>query len=220
VSGQVLSPAATASLETLFSPVNSGTKNATLLIPSDDPASPLAVALNGLATTVLWSDDFEDGSATDWLHKKGTWTVVNGDLIGIYNRKADNVAPFSGCSVCEIEGDMRVETVGARASLLAWYQDKRTLVELQMAEDKDRWLVKQKINGITVAKGKAAQSINPNIDYHVRIAYDGTAFQTYVNDVLILTIPSGGAANGTVGFRLKSTTGVFATAGFREILVY
>jgi hypothetical protein len=34
-----------------------------------------------------------------------------------------------------------------------------------MDEQKDRWVIKQKVNRRTVAKGKGLMTIDPNVDY-------------------------------------------------------
>jgi hypothetical protein len=43
----------------------------------------------------------------------------------------------------------------------------------------------------------------------VRITYNGSQFQLFVDNVLLLTLPAGASANGTVGFQSKATTGFF-----------
>ncbi|MCI0618764.1 hypothetical protein L0244_37795, partial [bacterium] len=61
-----------------------------------------------------------------------------------------------------------------------------------------------------VAKQKSISSINPNTDYIVRIRYDGTNFIATINGVDLITLAPGGAVSGgSVGFKVKATTGTF-----------
>lgn len=171
--------------------------------------------------TSLFFDDFEDGDASDWGFLKGNWSVVNGNLTGTFNKKSDIVSPFSvGCSQCTIEADLQIQTAGARASLLGWYVDKRTNVELVAMNDKNKWLLKHKSNGNTVAKAKFIKTVDLNHDYHVQLSYDGANLTVFLDGVQIMQIATPVVPSGTVGFRVKSTTGVNATASFREITVF
>ena len=54
-----------------------------------------------------------------------------------------------------------------------------------------------------VAKGKGVSTILPDTDYLVRITYNGSQFQLFVDNVLLLTLPAGASASGTVGFQSK-----------------
>ena len=99
----------------------------------------------------------------------------------------------------------------SRVWFLAWFFDKKNTVELMMNEQGDSWVLKQKVNKSTVAKGKGLATIDPNTTYDVRIAFDGNQFQLYVNNTLLITMPKGAGTNpnGTVGFQSRNTTGSF-----------
>lgn len=222
VSSQTLAPAQTRNLDVVFTPAAVGLRTAWLDIPSDDPNTPvLTVPLQGNGMgPALWFDTFDDGDASDWSWTKGTWTVSAEDLTGTFNKKADILAPFAGCQVCSIEADLRVDTPGGRASLLAWYAGKRDLVEIRMMEDKDRWMLIHKVGGVKAAKAKALGAIAPGTNYHVTALFDGATLHVSVDGVEILTANSPAVAMGTVGFRVKSTTGAPATIASREIYAF
>ncbi|HSP07934.1 MAG TPA: hypothetical protein VLR94_12215, partial [Acidobacteriota bacterium] len=169
----------------------------------------------------LFFDDFEDGISTGWTYKKGTWLEAGGELRGTTSRKSDDIATSftAGCTTCTVEAYMRVEP-GARASLLAWYVDKRNLVELLMAEDRNKWILKQKVSGKVVAKKSVVGSIGPNVDYKARITYDGSQFHVSVNDLPIMDLTPGAIPSGAVGFRVKSLTHLDQTAAFLQIAVW
>jgi hypothetical protein len=127
------------------------------------------------------------------------------ELKGTIDRKGDALSPdFGKCSNCTMEADIRINSPGARVSLLAWYEDKKNLVEVRLMEDKDKVLVKQRSGGFTVAKQKALLPIDTGVDYNVRTYFDGYDVQVYIDDVLLVLISTNALPNGNVGFRVKS----------------
>ncbi|HSE41983.1 MAG TPA: hypothetical protein VLH08_14560, partial [Acidobacteriota bacterium] len=163
----------------------------------------------------LLCDDFNDGFLSpDWTYVKQTWAETGGALVGTpANKKAEVIATpiFSaGCSTCSIE--VVIQNSGgdrSRQNILGWYVDKHTLVELMIREDKDAVVLKQRINKTVVAKGKGNTTINPGVNYKVRISFNGTTFEVFVDDVSLFTMPAVGTPSGTFGFRVKNSTGLF-----------
>jgi hypothetical protein len=159
-------------------------------------------------------DDFEDGNVDpNWTYLKPAWSESGGNLIGTpAKRKAIAIATpvFAGCTNCYVETQMQsAGGLSNKVWLLGWYQDKNNSVELLMKEENDRWVLKQRSGGAIVAKGKILQTIDPNVSYVARVAYDGTNFQVSIDGVLLLTLPAGAPASGTIGFESKNTTGSF-----------
>lgn len=158
----------------------------------------------------IYSDDFGDGSATDWIPNKGTWSAATNALVGQSSSKATSVSPFSGCIVCTLKVDMKRGTnAQSTISFIGWYVDKKTLVELIMNKDKGKWILKQRVNGVTVAKGNAPGSISTGVTYHVQLKYDGTNFLVSIDGNQILSVPAGAVPNGTVAVRIKGVIGTF-----------
>lgn len=160
----------------------------------------------------LFCDDFNDGVQPGWVFGKGTWQEGSGALSGSYSRKSSAVASpvFAGCSTCTVEAKLQTSGgAGNRVSLLAWHVDKHTGVELIMNEESDRWLFKQRIGGTVTAKAKAAATIVPGVNYDARITFDGSVFQVFIDNALVMTVPATGSPSGTVGFQVKGTTGAF-----------
>lgn len=95
--------------------------------------------------------------------------------------------------------------------MLGWYVDKKNAVELIMNEERDKWILKQRVGGSVVAKTKVMQTIDPNVSYDVQVVFDGTQFQLFLSGNLIFTMPKAAGTNpaGTVGFRIKRTTADF-----------
>lgn len=164
----------------------------------------------------LFCDDFENGILDpNWTYTKPTWNETGGNLIGApAGGKAEAFASpvFSaGCSLCTVETGIR--TAGGPQNsiwLFAWYKDKANFVELIMKEEKDRWILKQHSAGAVVAKAKGVAPILPNVFYSVKISYDGAKFTLTVDGAVLATTVAGAAPSGTVGYRVKRTTGSFA----------
>jgi plastocyanin len=166
----------------------------------------------------LFVDDFEDGDVLDWTFVKGTWTVVAGSLVGTHDRKATGLAPYQMSGFVSVEALMQTNGgPGTRTSLLGWFFDKKNLVELLMKEEEDRWVLKQRLNGAVVSKGKAIQTILPNTDYRVRITYDQTSntFQLFIDGAMVVQINAAAPGTGAPGVRVKATTSTFG-----EIIVF
>jgi Beta-propeller repeat len=164
----------------------------------------------------LFCDDFADGVLNpNWTYIKNTsnWTESNDALTGSNTRKteAHAIPAFAGCTVCY--GETIIRSAGGafnRVWLLFHVQDKNNLVELMMHEQRDRWVLKHRINKTVVAKQKFVSPIDPNSDYLVRIRYEGTNYIVTINGVDQITMNPGGTVNGgSVGFKVKATTGTF-----------
>ena len=103
-----------------------------------------------------------------------------------------------------------MQNAGGRLWLYGWYVDKQNTMELVMKQAEGRWILKQRVGGKVVKKAKALQTINPNQAYVVRIDYDGTTFTVLIDGVQIISMtPAAVVPVGTVGFKVKSTTGTF-----------
>jgi hypothetical protein len=167
--------------------------------------------------TCLYCDDFNDGNLdANWTYYKQSWSESNGALIGTPSgRTAIAIASpiYGGCQTCSIETKMR-SAGGAfnKVWMLGWYVDKKNSMELLMKEESDRWILKQRVNGSVVAKVKGLKTINPNSDYAVRITFDGSSFNVFVDDFvtpLFTLTPQAIVPVGTVGFKVKNTIGSF-----------
>ena len=81
------------------------------------------------------------------------------------------------------------------------------------------FLLIQKSGGVTVAKGKLLAPINAGQNYIVNVSFTGSVFNVLLDGVAAITVPAGAAPSGNAGFRVKSSTGLPATARFEQIVV-
>jgi uncharacterized delta-60 repeat protein len=185
---------------------------------SYDPDQSFALArLDGSSgsSSCIFCDDFEDGViATNWTYVKPVWNEALGFLTGIpAGGKAEAIAlpVFSGCSLCTVQTSMRSKGgPGNKMWLFAWYTDKSNTLEVLMKEESDKWVMKQKSGGVVVAKAKGSATILPNTFYLVKLEFDGTNFNLSVDGTLITSMVAAVTPNGTIGFRVKNTTGDYA----------
>ena len=100
--------------------------------------------------------------------------------------------------------------IGNKLWMLGWYVDKQNTMELLFKEENDKIVLKQRSNGAIVTKNKGSITLNPNVSYQVRVAFDGTIFTVFVDNSPLFTLtPAAPVPSGTVGFQAKNTTGSF-----------
>jgi glucose/arabinose dehydrogenase len=176
---------------------------------------------------LLFNDDFMDGDITDWRVIKDAWTDSGNQLTGSSNKKAQILAPaiwsqsgLSECSECTFETDLQSQSDDTELSLLEWYQDKKNYVEIKFMRDKNKLLLKQKANGKTAAHQAVPFQIQTGVTYHLKTTFSNNAFQIYIDDALVLDIPTSSAPLGTLGFKVQSTTKDVATGSFANVQIY
>ncbi|HSP07445.1 MAG TPA: carboxypeptidase regulatory-like domain-containing protein, partial [Acidobacteriota bacterium] len=162
----------------------------------------------------LFCDDFEDGTpAPDWSYAKGLWAESGGSLTATPSGKTASAfatPAFGGCTQCSMETSM--QTAGGSLNKMwffAWYQDKNNVVEVLMKEESDRWIIRQRVNGVVVSKGKGVAAIHPGQFYVVHVNFTGSSFELSVDGNVLATIPAVSQPFGSVGYQVKNTVGSF-----------
>jgi hypothetical protein len=168
-----------------------------------------------ITDTCLLCDDFEDGVLDpNWTVVKTSWNESGGSLNGTPDRKKAVIIAtpiFSGCQTCfEESAMMTAGGIGNKIWMLGWYIDKQNTMELLFKEENDKIVLKQRSNGKIVTKAKGLITLNPNVSYIVRVAFDGTIFTVIVDNTPLFTLtPAEPVPSGTIGFQAKGTTGSF-----------
>ncbi|MBI3448331.1 MAG: putative Ig domain-containing protein [Acidobacteria bacterium] len=164
----------------------------------------------------LFGDAFEDGVLDpNWTYVKPAWSESNGNLVGMSSKKAMTVAApaFAGCVNCSVEALMETSKAAkTKIVLLGWFADKKNTMELSAAAGTDLWKLAERVGGSIVAIAKAKKPIDVNVFYTVRVTFDGTKFDVFVDDLvtpLMSLTPKRAVPAGTVGFQAKGTTGTF-----------
>ncbi len=176
-------------------------------------------------SSMLLRDDFQDGVVT-WNVKSGIWNEQGNFLNGSLdqeNNKALVFAPVpwnpsgvNGCTRCTVETSINTSGgPGSQVVVHAWHQNSVNRVELSLKEDVDRWKLKHIVNGKLVASVRKTLAIEPGINYRIKLRYDGTQFQVWVDDELLITMLSSSIPSGKAGFEVRKTS-----ASFDYILIY
>jgi hypothetical protein len=169
-------------------------------------------------STCTFCDEFSDGIVDpNWTYIKSilAWLEAADALSGTTGRKpifAFAIPIFGGgCTMCSAQTVMQMGPQrGSKISFLFHVVDKKNLVEVEMDARKDKWTAKHRINNNVVSKSKFNATIDPNTDYTVAIRYDGTNFIISIDGVDQITLaPGGPVTGGSVGFKVKKTTGTF-----------
>jgi hypothetical protein len=166
-----------------------------------------------------YCDDFEDMTPPNWDEAKGAWLQTGGEYQGSGNTALSIATPsFAGCINCTVEADVRISpSAKGKVSVFGWYQSKSSNTEFLMEETKDKIQFIQRQSGLGSKKTKGALTLVANQTYHIKITFNGTSYQVFVDGNLIMTVAkiSGFSPNGTVAFQTKKVTG-----NFGSILVY
>jgi hypothetical protein len=93
--------------------------------------------------------------------------------------------------------------------MLAWYKDKKNVLEVLMKEENDKIILKERVNGTIVAKTKGIVTLLPNVAYDVMVTFDGTKFTLIVDGNTLATLNAVSQPDGGIGFAVKATTGTF-----------
>lgn len=167
-------------------------------------------------------DDFEDGDDSTWAFSgKGTWDPASADLIATTSKKAMAVSPaFAAPAVRTVEANVKLETSGVRISVFGWYADKSHSIELRLMPDKGKILLKQ-TSGVLHAKGKFLTALNTGQTYNLKILFDGTHIQVYLDGGSnpIITMATVAAPAGNAAFLLKSSTKLPEIGSMADIAV-
>jgi hypothetical protein len=166
----------------------------------------------------IFFDDFEDGDVSDWNKNTDEWSVSNGNLNGSTQKKSQIFAPFSGCSICEIEFDVQINTVG-KVSLLAWWQNKSNGTELSFHPDENKIVLIQRSQGSIVAIKSIFFPIVIGQTYGVKIKFENKSFRVLIDGNEVMQLLTTVNPFGTVGFQLKSIKKGNVSASLRQILI-
>jgi hypothetical protein len=136
-----------------------------------------------------------------------------GDLTGIpWQRKTSAIAAtFSGCSPCSIE-TVLTPSWGKRGiiSLFGWYENADNTIELQINVDTGKWILKQRASGRIVAKESATRLLERDRSYPLRMTFDGSRVQLFVEDFshpFLTLVPSASVHSGTIGIQTRDVMG-------------
>ena len=161
----------------------------------------------------LFCDEFQDNVLSgEWSYRRPSWSEADGNLIG---------AATAGSAKAILRGRRFSRIYGVRAelrssggrnnslSLLVCWQDRNNYVELVMNEARDIWTLRCWANGRIVAEESQPYAvIYPDVTYEISVSLVSSNISASCDGSRIfLHIPDDFPLSGTVGFRVKRTTG-------------
>ncbi|PWT92660.1 MAG: hypothetical protein C5B54_03175, partial [Acidobacteria bacterium] len=175
------------------------------------------VDIGATEANCTFCDDFNDSLVdVKWTYTKSInqWSEDGASLVGTATKKVTAVASpvFNGCQKCVIETTMQTNgAVGNKIWFYGWRTDKNNGIELLMKQERNKWILRQRVGGVIVAKAKATRTINIQTNYTIRIDFDGSIFRVFMDTETtpMLTLTAVGSPSGTVGFGVRGTVGSF-----------
>ena len=169
-------------------------------------------AVNSTGGTGGFLDEFEDGvRPSGWKFRGASWREQGGALTASGGEAWAQKA-FGGCATCSVEATLSVAAGrGGSASLVGWRRDAQHYVELRLLESEDRWLLVHR-DGKRNVQASFAAPLAPNVDYAVRIAFDGERFTVAIDGLpaFELAKAAGSSPTGTVGLRVSKRAARFS----------
>lgn len=199
---------------TWTAPLADTTLNTQTVIVSNDPdESGVIVSLKGSSSACAFSDDFEAPTIDTNVWTVGgnaTFSQTGGDIVGSSTNKGNIVATgFVGCGDnCTVHTTLATSGgIAGKVMLLAWLTDSNNMLEMQMVDRSDKWMMTHTAGGVSV-KQKATLTITPGTVYDIVVTFDGTNFVLEVDGNPLITLPkvAGSTPFGTVGYVVRRST--------------
>ncbi|PWT89398.1 MAG: hypothetical protein C5B54_08995 [Acidobacteria bacterium] len=173
--------------------------------------------------TCIFCDDFGDLDFTNplWtVAKGGTASAATGDLVLTTTKKIKVFSPnFGACTNCTFEAHLSINTPGGRFLLFGWFASPSDSVMAKFMPDKGKIVLKQRHAGLT-AKARILTALNIGQTYDVKIVFNGSAFQFFLDGNLETTLNAIGTPSGNASVQAQSTTGGAITDTFEDLEVY
>jgi hypothetical protein len=175
---------------------------------------------------VLFFDDFNDGVADGWAQHLGNWGVISGEYHVRVGVVENGISTVNGLDLnnCVIETNLRFSDaeVGFRAGIVFRYIDNEHYYSLEISNEYDEIAI-HKYTPENPGYGVSPQyllfqlkpTIQPNIDYTLRVEMSGTTFVGFLNGEKMVTVQDDTYQNGKVGLRARR-----ADASFDDFTVY
>lgn len=171
----------------------------------------------GPDSPVLFTDTFDDGTASDWQVVRRRWGVVNGRLRGDAAPQADIVAPSGACERCKVQAMVRLLTGGGQLALFGWYRDAQNHVELLLGDD-DTIVLRHRRNGWIVRRSGARLAFDAGGVYSVEISFDGARVIAAVNGQPLVQLAASGLY-GRPGFGVRAPRRLTASGDMDALTV-
>lgn len=161
-----------------------------------------------LSSTVLLSDNFDDGDFADWNPDKGTWTATDGGVQVVASKKAKLFAPLGNTDNVTIDFDLTVVS-GKRVGILFHYRDKDNYRLLYVdAAKKNIRLIDHFAKGTDFSQ-RFTFDAGLNTPHHYSIAIRNNNVSLAIDGNLLFDRNLSSVYSGAIAFYAKTSTALF-----------
>jgi PKD repeat protein len=159
-------------------------------------------------STVLFSDNFDDGDISDWNAAKGQWTPDSGQVLVIAQRQAQLFPTLPNTDNVTIEFDLTLLT-GKRAGLLFQYRDSRNFRLLMIDGKKGVLSLRDSFDGGLETKKKIPLPNPYGTSYHLLVATNNNRVNVQVNGTQFFDEDLSYVYTGQIALYAKASTARF-----------
>jgi PKD repeat protein len=168
----------------------------------------LPLSFEVLSSTVLLSDDFNDGDFSDWVSEKGDWTLNNDQLQVIAGKNAKLFSPLGFTDNVNIDFDLTVIS-GKRAGIFFHYRDKDNYRLLYVDSAKKKIRLIDRFAGKTDSSEKDSFDAGLNTPHHFSIAIQNNNVSLSADGNLVFDKDLPAVYSGSIAFYAKASTALF-----------
>jgi hypothetical protein len=173
---------------------------------SANGSQPLSFEVNN--STVLLSDDFDDGDISNWNSDKGTWTPINGQVEALVTKKGKLFAPLGNTDNITIDFDLNIIS-GKRVGIFFQYGDNNNYRLLYIDAAKKSVRLIDRFAGAIDSSQRVPFDAGLNVNHHYTVAVHNNSVMLTIDGNQIFNRDLGAVYSGTVAFYAKSCTAMF-----------
>jgi beta-glucanase (GH16 family) len=154
----------------------------------------------------LLSDNFEDGSATDWTTGLGSWSVVT-DSSKVFRQSATTGEGIvtNGNTLWHnyfVESKVKIATANGGAGVIGRYQDANNYYMLRLNDTGDKLQLYKKSSGTFTLLQEIAVTVNLNTWYTLKLVMIENSLDGYLDGVKKISgITDSSISTGSIGLR-------------------
>lgn len=168
------------------------------------------------SAAALFSDDFENGSASNWTATTGTWSVVKDGSSNVYSQASTSEgrtsAGDSSWNNYTMQADVKVDNFNGtnRTYVAGRYKDGNNYYAASLYNSGGGKLeIRKKVSGSSSTLVTKEYPLSTGVWYNVKLELSGSTIKMYVNNTLELTATDSSLSAGAVGFVTGKTLAKF-----------
>lgn len=179
------------------------------LTPSSTP-TPTPTATPTPAGGVLFSDDFEDGTADGWTPVTGSWSVVT-DGTKVYKNSSTSGESLSYAGQTTWSNyavEAKIKAINPKAvGIVGRYGDSSNYYMFRLHIEFDKAQLYKKVGGTFTLLQEVTYDFSAGTWYTLKLELNGTTLKGYVNGVQQISVSDSSLTAGSIGVRPYDTAG-------------